>query len=85
MSKWTKSILYAAMATATAMAQEPPTAPTFRSGVQLVQLSVVAQDKRGKRVTDLGREDFQVLDNGSQQEIRLFLGEFLGETGKSNP
>ncbi|HEY4362333.1 MAG TPA: VWA domain-containing protein [Bryobacteraceae bacterium] len=57
-----------------AAAQEPPPA-TFHAGTELVQVNVIAQDKQGKPVTDLRREDFQLLDNGSPQEIRLFLAE----------
>lgn len=51
---------------------------TFRSSTKLVQVSVVAQDRDGKPVRDLRREDFQVLDNGVPQEIRLFLSENAG-------
>lgn len=58
---------------AVAAAQAPPPEPTFRSGTGLVQVSVVAQDKDGKPVADLRREDFRIFDNGAQQEIRLFL------------
>jgi VWFA-related protein len=38
-------------------------------------VSVVAQDKQGKPVADLRREEFQILDNGSPREIRLFLAD----------
>jgi VWFA-related protein len=58
-----------------AAAQESPPAPTFRSGITLVQVSVIAQDKQGKPVAGLRREDFQIFDDGSPQEIRLFLSE----------
>jgi VWFA-related protein len=64
-------LFLAAVAT---MAQEP-SSPTFRGGVQLIQLTVVAQDKQGKPVMDLRREDFQVLDNGSPRDISLFVAE----------
>ena len=47
----------------------------FRSATKLVQASVVAQDTDGRPVSDLRREDFQILDNGMPQEIRLFLSE----------
>jgi VWFA-related protein len=68
-------ILTAAIASA---AQQPP---TFRVGTELVQVSVVAQDKQGKPVADLRREEFQLFDNRSPQEIRLFVG----ESEKSSP
>lgn len=48
---------------------------TFRSTTKLVQVSVVAEDGDGKPVGDLRREDFQILDNGMPQEIRLFLSD----------
>ena len=61
-------------------AQSQPDA-MFRTGVKLVQVSVIAQDKQGKPVVDLRRDGFQIFDNGSPQEIRLFLA----ETEKSDP
>jgi hypothetical protein len=36
---------------------------------------VVAEAKDGKPVTDLRQEEFQLLDNGLSQDIRLFLNE----------
>jgi VWFA-related protein len=46
-----------------------------------VQVSVVAQDKQGKPVADLRREEFQIFDNGSPQKIQLFVAEME----ESNP
>jgi VWFA-related protein len=57
----------------TVAAQEPP--PVFRTTTKLVEVSVVAQDKQGKPIADLRREEFQVFDNGAPQEIRLFVAE----------
>ncbi|HEY1756638.1 MAG TPA: VWA domain-containing protein [Bryobacteraceae bacterium] len=65
-------------------AQDPSVASPdadFRTGVKLVQVSVVAQEKQGKPVADLRREEFQIFDNGSPQEIRLFSA----ETERSDP
>ena len=59
-------------------AQDPISAPpdaAFRTGVKLVQVSVIAQDKQGKPVADLRREEFQLFDNGAPQEVRLFVPE----------
>jgi VWFA-related protein len=47
----------------------------FRTTTRLVQVSVIAQDKDGKPVTDLRREEFQIFDNGAPQEIQLFSAE----------
>jgi VWFA-related protein len=54
--------------------QQAPDA-VFKATTKLVQVSVIAQDKLGKPVADLRREEFQIFDNGSPQEIRLFLAE----------
>ncbi len=54
--------------------------PVFKATTKLVQISVIAQGTDGKPVADLRREDFQIFDNGSPQELRLFLT----ETRKSN-
>jgi VWFA-related protein len=63
------------LAAAIAMAQEPSVGPSFRAGVQLVQVSVVVRDKQAKPVADLRREEFQIFDNGLPREIRLFVAE----------
>jgi VWFA-related protein len=61
---------------AASVAQNPPEAPrspTFQSNVQLLQVRVIAEDKDGKPITDLRQDEFQLLDNGRPQDIRLFL------------
>ncbi len=61
---------------AQALAQAPPDAPAvFQSNTQLLQVRVIAEDKDGKPVTDLRQEEFQLRDNGSPQDLRLFLNE----------
>jgi VWFA-related protein len=58
--------------------QKSPPAPTVPSGdvvrvtARLVQVSVTAQDKFGKPVTDLTQDDFTVLDQGATQKISIF-------------
>jgi VWFA-related protein len=44
----------------------------IRTTTSLVEVRVVAEDKHGKPVADLKRTDFQILDNGRPQPIRLF-------------
>ena len=44
----------------------------FRIQVGMVSLHVVVTNGRGEYVTDLGKEDFVVLDNGKTQEIAGF-------------
>jgi hypothetical protein len=60
---------------AIAAAQQASPEPTFRAGTELVQISVVAQDKQGKPVADLRRENFQIFDNGAPRDVRLFVKE----------
>jgi VWFA-related protein len=61
------------MACALQVPVNSPPDVTFRTGVKLVQVSVIAEDKHGKPVGDLRREDFKILDNGSPRDIRLFV------------
>jgi len=51
-----------------------PAAPgvTLRTTTTLVQLSVAAHDSKGRAVTDLKKEDFEVFDDGKPQEIAVF-------------
>ena len=60
---------------ATLLAQAPPApqdTPTFRAGVQLIDVDVVVTDKDGKPVRDLTRDDFEIIEDGKSQEIRTF-------------
>lgn len=49
--------------------------PTFRSGSRVVPSYVTVIDANNRLVTDLGRDDFEVLDNGRPQEITIFDNE----------
>lgn len=51
------------------------TTPVMRVTTRLVQVSVVVEDKKGKPVSGLKPEDFQLLDNGKPQSISLFSTE----------
>jgi VWFA-related protein len=63
------------------LAGQTPTDSTFRSTTKLVQVSVVAHDSKGAPVADLRREEFQILDNGVPQEIRVFVTETERSSG----
>jgi VWFA-related protein len=47
----------------------------LRAETRLVQLNVIAQDKKGQPIEGLKREDFTLLDNGKPQNITLFSSE----------
>ncbi len=53
-------------------APTPSDQPVMRVTTRLVQVNVIVQDKKGNPVTDLTRDDFQVLDEGQEQAIRIF-------------
>ena len=44
--------------------------PTFRGGVRIVEVDAVVTDKDGNFVTDLAKDDFEVLEDGRPQEVR---------------
>jgi Ca-activated chloride channel family protein len=46
--------------------------PTFRLETELVTMGVTVADRRGTVLTDLGRNDFDVLEDGVVQTIRYF-------------
>ncbi|MEO7158586.1 MAG: VWA domain-containing protein, partial [Vicinamibacterales bacterium] len=46
--------------------------PTFRSGVELVTIDVVATDLNGKPVHDLKLSDFELFEDGKSQPIKAF-------------
>jgi Ca-activated chloride channel family protein len=49
--------------------------PTFRSGSRVVPSYVTVVDGNNRLVTDLTRDDFEILDNGRLQEITVFDNE----------
>ena len=49
--------------------------PTFRSGSRVVPAFVTVTDANNRLITDLARDEFEVLDNGRPQEITIFDNE----------
>jgi Ca-activated chloride channel family protein len=47
--------------------------PTFRAETELVNFGVTVTDKRSNFVTDLTAENFEILEDGRTQAIRLFV------------
>jgi Ca-activated chloride channel family protein len=59
---------------------EPRAQQVFRAGVDLTTFGVTVTDRTGNIVTDLTKDDFQILEDGKPQTIQYFArGE--GETG----
>ena len=63
-----------------APAQNPP---VFEAETALMEIEVRVTDGRGQAVTDLSREDFELLENGQKQQIATF--EFLQRLEPSAP
>lgn len=59
--------LLATLQTPKAASQQPQ--PTFRAEVNLVTLDVIPRAGNGQFVADLGKDDFEVFDEGTRQEI----------------
>jgi VWFA-related protein len=64
---------------ASGMPDEPAHAPqpqeggvTLKLTSRLVDVGIVAYDKKGHPVKDLKPEDFEIYDNGRKQELRYF-------------
>lgn len=56
----------------------------LRAETRLVQLNVIAQDKKGQPIEGLKREDFTLLDDGKPQNITLFASEPEALSAKSS-
>ena len=54
--------------------QQPP--PVFRTGVDVVNVTVAVHDDAGKLVTDLAEPDFTLYEDGRKQKIRVFARAF---------
>jgi VWFA-related protein len=54
------------------MAEGTGSQPTFRSGVELVTIDVVATDRSGRPVHDLKASDFELFEDGKSQPIKTF-------------
>jgi Ca-activated chloride channel family protein len=53
----------------------PRSTATFRSGVELVTVSAVVRDGKGRVVSDLQQSDFELLDDGEPRAIASFRAE----------
>jgi Ca-activated chloride channel family protein len=69
-------VVAAAVGVGAAGQQQPaPSAPpvaTFKSSVDLVRVSAVVRDKKGRFVRDMSVRDFEVLDGGESRRIQEF-------------
>jgi Ca-activated chloride channel homolog len=59
--------------------QQPPVS-TFKAGIDLVQVSAVVRDRKGKFVQNLSSRDFEILDGGEARPISDFRHDLAGVT-----
>jgi Ca-activated chloride channel family protein len=59
--------------------------PSFRSGVDLVNVNVTVTNRKGEFVTTLGRDDFEIYEDGRKQAIRYFLAGGVSQSVESGP
>jgi Ca-activated chloride channel homolog len=64
------SVAYAGQGTGDPANQRPTV--TFRAGVEVVSITAAVRDRRGRIVRNLKRNDFEIIDRGTQREIREF-------------
>jgi VWFA-related protein len=69
--------ILAGLVCAVALLAQSPKTPVFRSNTQLVELSVVAVDKKGNPVTDLKADEIEIRDGSERREAAIFRLEGL--------
>ena len=55
-----------------ALVAQAPQQPTFRVQVEAIEIDASVTDASGRVVTDLTRDDFEILENGKPQTITSF-------------
>lgn len=70
--KWIPIVLAAGCGALALQAQEREPRQVLRIGVDLVQVDATVTDARGRHVSDLTMEDFEILQDGRPQKIATF-------------
>ena len=66
--------------------QAPAEAPTFRVGTRLATIDAVVVDDKGRHVTDLKPEEFEVVERGKSQAVRQAVYvQIIGPDGRPVP
>src|SRR3970040_2326263 len=65
------ALTFVVLAALAAFAQQA----TFKSGTSIVAVLTTVTDGRGRRMPNLERDQFTILDNGKPQEITFFENE----------
>ena len=75
MTKRTVSFVAAGLVVAFATVPAAQQEPTFRASTRTVPVFVTVTDAEGRLVPDLGRDDFEIYDNGKLQSISVFAND----------
>lgn len=67
------------LALASLSAQQPP---SFRTGVDVVNVAVTVIDRKGSPVAGLAADDFEIVEDGKPQSVRYFAA---GDAGADRP
>jgi VWFA-related protein len=83
--RWT-SIAIAAVLAATGLSAgaQPPQPDARKSAVTAILVDVVVRDKSGNPVSDLRQDEFEVIEDGQEQEIGSFTPIFKGPAGTND-
>lgn len=46
--------------------------PTFRTGIDLATFGVTVVDRKGEYLTNLGQDDFEIVEDGQKQTVKYF-------------
>ncbi len=71
-SVWSSILLGSALILSASWTAGGPQRPSFRAQVDVVDVSCIVRDRRGRYVEDLSRNDFQVYEDGVRQELLFF-------------
>jgi VWFA-related protein len=71
-------LFVAALGSLAGAAAQVQSGETLKTGVTMIQVPVVVRDHDGHIVGNLGKDDFQLFDNGKRQEIASFAVENAG-------
>ena len=72
------SLFTATVGVGSARVASQTSAPTFKSGIDLVRVSAIVRDHKGRFVQDLSSRDFEILDEGRPRQIAEFRRELAG-------
>ena len=81
---WVAGVASCVLFMASPRGAAPQQVPTFRSGIDLVNLGVTVTDRKGALLTDLTADDFEVIEDGKKQTVTYFATGGAGDDAAPN-